>query len=457
MQPFTDSLGHPLPQGAPLDRMAHFNRERIPERVTHAAGTGAFGRFTAYEGAPACSSAHFLAEAGRQTPAFVRFSLMSGRPGAAESMRDVRGMAVKLYTQEGICDWVAQHLPVYFLRTADRFPDLVHALGPDPTTGLYDPTRLWDFCACLPETTQALIYLYSDLGTLKSYRYMDAYGVNTYRWTDAQGTARLARWRWTSLQGRRTLTRQEAQRLKATDPQCATRDLTLALEQGYFPEWELQVQLLLPAEAEMVSFDPLDATHSWPEGDHPWRPVGRLRLDRLPTNAFAQVEQAAFSPANLVPGMAASADPLLRARLWASGDAQRYRLGVNYGQLPVNRAANGILNFQQDGAMAFDLPEGPINYAPNASLPEGLPRGGGVPGNANPYAGRQDDYAQAGAAYRALSPEEQDNLIDNLAEQLAHIPQDIGGRAAANLYEADRELGRRMTDAAQLYAQLGMQ
>lgn len=437
-----------------LEKLAHFNRERMPERVVHARGAGAHGVFKTENSMKEHTLAHFMGEAGTETPVFVRFSTVINASGSPETARDPRGFAVKFYTQEGNYDIVGNHLPVFFIRDAMKFPDMVHSLKPSPATNLQDPARYWDFMTLSPESTHMLTWLFSDAGTPASYREMDGFGVHAFKWINESGKPTYVKYHWKSLQGVRNFTAAEASEMQGKDFNHATRDLHTAIEQGNFPEWALHVQLMPRDHVERYAFDPLDPTKVWPEDMYPLVKVGTMTLNRNPENYFAEVEQSAFSPSALVRGIEPSEDKLLQGRLFAYPDSQRYRLGANYLHIPVNCPYAPVRNHQRDGAMTMKANPSPVNYEPN-SLSQELTEAPEFADSFAPLqgaAGRQkidktDDFTQAGERYRSLSAEEQANLTANIVGELEQTNDEIRLRAICNFFRADRTLGMKLSEA----------
>src|SRR5438552_9758216 len=321
-----------------FEKMAHFNRERIPERVVHAKGSGAYGHFVCTSAEIAkYTTAKLFSAVGKKTPAFLRFSTVGGEKGSADTARDPRGFALKFYTEEGNWDMTGNNTPVFFIRDPLKFGDFIHTQKRDPQTNLKSPTMMWDFWSLSPESLHQVTILFSDRGTPKGYRHMDGFGSHTFSlWNDA-GERYWVKFHWKTLQGIRNFTREEAVRAAGEDPDQATRDLFRAIERGDHPKWRLSVQVMPEREADTYRWNPFDLTKVWPHRDYPLLEVGVLELDRNPENYFAEVEQAAFAPANVVPGMGFSPDKMLQARLISYPDAHRYRLGVNYDSLPVNK------------------------------------------------------------------------------------------------------------------------
>ncbi len=430
-----------------IDKIAHFDRERIPERVVHAKGAGAFGEFVSYFDLSKYTMASFLSEPKKKTNTFVRFSTVIGGRGSADTVRDPRGFAVKFYTDEGVYDIAGNDLPVFFIRDAIKFPDVIHSLKPDPVTNIVNPVRFWDFISLTPEATHMITWLYSDRGTIKSYRHIDGFGVNTFTWINKDNAFFFVKYHWKTQQGLQTINRAQAQELAGKEPDIAVADLYDAIAKGNFPKYELCVQIMTPAMAETMPFDVLDDTKTWPEDRFPLQPIGMMTLNRNPENFFAQVEQSAFCPGNIVPGVGLSADKMLQGRSFSYFDTQRHRIGPNFSQLPVNRSQSPVANNQRDGAMTYEIIPGSVNYFPN-SLNGGQPQptpalsmeGMFASGNAvRQPIGKTDDFTQAGERYRSLSPEERAALSDNIAAELYMAPADIQKRVLSYFANADAD------------------
>ena len=442
-----------------IEKLAHFDRERIPERVVHAKGAGAHGYFQVYKSMAKYSCAKFLQDPNKKTPVFVRFSTVVGSKGSADTARDPRGFAVKFYTEDGNYDLVGNNLPVFFIRDAIKFPDMVHAFKPAPDTNIVNDNRFWDFISLTPESTHMITWLFSDRGTIKSYRKTEGFGVNTYKWGNAEGKAVYVKYHWKPKAGIETIDRHEATRLAGEDPDIATRDLYETIASGKSVEYELHVQIMEIADELKQDFDPLDPTKTWPEDKFPLMPVGKMVLDRNPENFFAETEQAAFCPASIVPGIDLSADKLLQGRVFSYADTQRHRLGPNYLQLPINRPKVPVNNNQRDGAMQYAPYEGgTVNYEPN-TLADGIPRE--APATAMTQAHLEgkivrhkisltSDFEQAGERYRSLSKVDQDHLVDNIVDSLGKAEKPIQQRMVGNLTKADPELGKRVRKGLKL-------
>ena len=445
-----------------IEKIAHFDRERIPERVVHAKGAGAHGYFQVYKSMEAYTKAKFLQDPEKKTPVFVRFSTVTGGRGSADTVRDPRGFAVKFYTEEGNYELVGNNLPVFFIRDAIKFPDMVHAFKGAPDSNMPSASsahnRFWDFISLTPESTHMITWLFSDRGTPKSYRMQEGFGVNTYVWVNAEGGAVYVKYHWKPKLGVQNLDRHEATRLAGVDPDYLTRDLYDTIASGGEVEYELCVQLMDIADELKQDFDPLDATKTWSEEKFPLMPVGKMVLNRNPENFFAEVEQAAFCPAAIVPGIEFSADKLLQGRTFSYTDTQRYRLGANYLQLPINRPQVPVNNNQRDGSMQIGEFSGTVNYEPSSLDPD-------APMEAlagNPYVHRiegevtrqkirlTDDFTQAGERYRSLSKMDQEHLVDNLVADLLKIDRPIQQRMVENLTNADPEFGRLVAEGLKL-------
>ena len=443
-----------------LEKLAHFNRERIPERIVHAKGAGAGGYFEVTNDITKYTKAKFLSKVGKKTEVFIRYSTVGGEKGSADAERDPRGFAVKFYTEDGNFDLVGNNTPVFFIRDPIKFPDFIHTQKRHPATNTKDANMFWDFLSLTPESIHQVTILFSDRGTPKTFRYMNGYGSHTYKWYNNKGDYYWVKYHFKTDQGIQNLTRDEAEKLKGTDPDHATRDLYESIKKGDYPSWTLQVQIMSPEEVEDYRFDPFDVTKVWPHGDYPPIEVGRMVLNRNPENYFAEVEQAAFSPGNFVPGIAASPDKMLQGRLFAYHDAHRYRLGPNYHLLPVNRPkAMKMDNYQRDGYMRFDGNEGgKPNYYPNSfNGPEPQIDASEPAFEVSGKAARQkythpnDDFVQAGNLYRkVMTDKDRDHLISNIVTHLCNAKKDIQIRQTKLFYKADPEYGRRVAEGLKL-------
>ncbi len=435
-----------------LEKHAHFNRERIPERVVHAKGAGAFGYFEVTHDVTQWTRAKFLAEIGKRTEVFIRFSTVGGERGSADTERDPRGFAIKFYTEEGNYDIVGNNTPVFFLRDPMKFPDMVHTHKRNPQTNCKDPNAFWDFHSLVPESTHMLTILFSSRGTPKTYRHMHGFSSHTFRWVNAEGKGVWIKYHFKTEVGIENFTREEAVRMAGEDPDYATRDLFDHIAKGGEAGWKAYVQVMPEEDAATYHFNPFDVTKVWYYKDYPLIPFGRLVLNRNPENYFAEVEQAAFSPGNIVPGIDFSPDRMLQGRIFAYADAQRYRIGANHQALPVNRPhAAPVTNHQRDGAMRFDGNGGGTpNYEPNSydgvqEQPHHRNPPFPVDGPGDRYPQRHDDdYDQAGALYRVLPEEEKVRLVHNLVEHLKNARPDIQRRQVPHFYKSDPDYGTRV-------------
>jgi len=434
-----------------FEKHAHFNRERIPERIVHAKGSAAYGTFTVTGDITEYTKASVFGKKGSSTEVFLRFSTVAGERGAADAERDVRGFAVRFYTEEGNLDIVGNNTPVFFVRDPYKFPDFIHSQKRDPRTNMRNPTAMWDFWSLSPESLHQVTILFSDRGIPASYRNMNGYGSHTYSFINADGERFWVKFHFKTMQGIRNLTEEEAAEIIGRDRESHQRDLYEAIENGDFPRWRVMVQVMPEADAKRTPYDPFDLTKVWPHSDYPLIEVGVLELNRNPGNYHAEVEQAAFSPANMVPGVAHSPDRMLQFRIFSYADAQRYRLGVNHDMLPVNRPRCPVHNYHRDGMMRFDdNGGGSVNYAPNSF-------GGPVPDPAyvnpplelegsawrhEPGAGQQvDDFRQAGDLFRLMDTERQGMLMDAIAGAMAGVPEEIVRRQLAHFTKADPAYG----------------
>lgn len=438
-----------------LKKMAHFDRERIPERVVHAKGSGAFGVFESYVDASDLTMAAPFRAPGKRTRVAARFSTVIGSRGSADTARDPRGFAVRFYTEDGNWDLVGNNMPVFFIRDAIRFPDLIHSLKPDPVTDLIDRERFWDFASLSPEAMHMVMWVYSDYGTLDSFRFMNGFGVNTFTLANRDGKLRLCKFHWISRQGVRTLTQEEADRIASVNPDAAREDLRCAIDRGEFPRWELCVQVMTLEEAEQLDYDPLDDTKLWDEKQFPLQKLGMMMLNRNPENFFLQMEEAAFCPANMIPGIQPSADKMLTGRIFSYQDTQRHRIGANFNQIPVNMPLRAPMNNQQDGPMAISNPLGSVNYSPN-SLGGDYPRVDTSLNCPGEYFGgslvrqgisRGDDFTQAGEQYRSYSEEQRKHLVANIARELRPCNQKIKDRILIYAKKCDEEFCKCLSEA----------
>ncbi|MFJ6212909.1 catalase [Streptomyces sp. NPDC092296] len=443
-----------------FEKLAHFNRERIPERVVHARGAGAYGTFTVTADVSRWTRAKFLSEVGKQTETFLRFSTVAGNLGAADAVRDPRGFALKFYTEDGNYDLVGNNTPVFFIKDASKFPDFIHTQKRDPYTGSQEADNVFDFWGLSPESTHQVTWLFGDRGIPASYRHMHGFGSHTYQWQNESGEAFWVKYHFKTDQGIKNLTAQEAAVLAGSDPDSHQRDLREAIERGDFPSWTAYVQIMPVAEAATYRFNPFDLTKVWSHADYPLIQIGKLELNRNPENIFAEVEQSVFSPAHFVPGIGPSPDKMLQGRLFAYADAHRYRVGINADQLPVNRphATEARAN-HRDGGL-YDGRHGRAkNYEPNSfngPVQTGRPLWSaidvsGLTGTHEaPLHAEDNDFVQAGDLYRLMSQEEQERLVANLADALAGVSadrEDIVQRAIENFRRADADYGKRLEEA----------
>jgi catalase len=446
-----------------LEKISHFDRERVPERVVHARGATAFGYFEAYgslgdEPIAKFTRAKLFQEKGKQTEVALRFSTVAGGRDSSELARDPRGFAVKFYTEDGNWDMVGNNLAVFFIRDAIKFPDLIHSQKPDPVN--FDrqvANRVFDFISQTPESMHMVTILFSPRGIPASYRTMQGFGVNTYKWVNAAGDTKLVKYHWIPKQGVKSLTAEQAAELQGQELGYHTKDLYDAIERGEYPEWELNVQLMDDHEHPELDFDPLDDTKVWPENDFPLRPVGRMVLNRIPANFFAESEQIAFGTGVLVDGLDFSDDKMLVGRTFSYSDTQRYRVGPNYLQLPVNQAKNATVRTnQRDGQMAYyqDVAgENPhVNYEPSilgglreAQYPTHDEQGPEIVGRlTRKRIPRTDDYRQAGERFLLSEQWEQDDLVANLVGALSQCDRAIQERMVWHLFLCEDEYGRRV-------------
>lgn len=442
-----------------IEKLAHFDREVIPERRMHAKGSGAFGKFTVTHDITPYTKAKLFAEIGKETPIFARFSTVAGERGAADAERDIRGFALKFYTEEGNWDLVGNNTPVFFLRDPYRFPDLNKAVKRDPQTNLRNANHNWDFWTLLPEALHQVTITMSDRGIPKSYRHMNGYGSHTFSLINAENKRVWVKFHFKTEQGIANLTNEQATSLIGKDRESHQRDLFNAIENGDFPRWRLKIQVMTEQQAQDCPFNPFDLTKVWPHGDYPLHDVGVLELNRNAQNYFADVEQAAFNPAHIVPGIGFSPDKMLQGRLFSYGDAQRYRLGVNHYQIPVNSPKCPFHNAHRDGAMRVDGNEGStLHYFPNsygqweenkAFTEPSLP----LEGDGAHYDFREDDddyYTQPGNLFRLMSKQEQERLFTNTAAEVGGAAQFIQERHIVNCYKADPEYGKGVARALKI-------
>ncbi|MCU1758798.1 catalase [Pseudomonas sp. 14P_8.1_Bac3] len=438
-----------------LEKLAHFDREVIPERRMHAKGSGAYGTFTVTQDVTRYTKAKLFSEVGKQTPIFTRFSTVAGERGAADAERDIRGFALKFYTEQGNWDLVGNNTPVFFFRDPLRFPDLNHAVKRDPRTGMRNAQSNWDFWTSLPEALHQITILMSERGIPRSYRHMHGFGSHTFSLINADNERYWVKFTFKSQQGIQNLSDAEAQTLIGQDRESHHRDLYDSIEAGDFPRWTFYIQVMSEAQAGEHAVNPFDLTKVWPHQDYPLMEVGHFELNRNPENVFAEVEQAAFSPSNVVPGIGFSPDRMLQARLFAYGDAARYRLGVNHHQIPVNAARCPVHGFHRDGAMRVDGNYGgQLAYVPNsedtwADQPEWREPPLMVSGAAGHWDHRVDDdhFEQPGNLFRLMSASHKQRLFENTARALSGVSQEVMQRHIAHCTQADRSYGKGIAEA----------
>lgn len=427
-----------------IQKLQRFDRERIPERVVHARGTGAHGEFTATADVSSLTTAA-LFHPGQVTPVFVRFSSVVHGTHSPETLRDPRGFATKFYTSEGNWDLVGNNFPTFFIRDAIKFPDMVHAFKPDPRTNLDDDSRRFDFFSHVPEAVRTLTLLYSNEGTPKGYRFMDGNGVHAYKLVNAEGGIHYVKFRWKSMQGQSNLTPKEVAEVQGRDYSHMTTDLVAAIKRGEFPRWELHIQVLTPEALASFEFDPLDATKIWP--GVPEMKIGEMILNRNVENFFQETEQVAMAPANVVPGIEPSEDRLLQGRVFAYSDTQMYRVGANGMSLPINRPTMAVNNGNQDGPMNHGRTTSGINYEPSRLSPRPQPTASRY--SSLPLFGstqqmkirREQNFQQAGELFRSYTRKDQQDLIQSFGESLAGTDDVSKHIMLSYLYKADPDYG----------------
>ncbi len=450
----TGEYGSTLLQDVQLvQKLQRFGRERIPERVVHARGTGAYGEFVATKDLSDLTIAS-LFKAGTKTPVFLRFSTVIHPKGSPETLRDPHGFGLKFYTQEGNWDLVGNNLPVFFIRDAIKFPDFIHAMKPSPVNNVQDPNRIFDFLQSQPWSINMLTYVYSNLGTPLSYRNLDGFGVHAFKLYNAKGEYKYVKFNFRTQQGVKGMNLEETSKMQAKDFNHLTNDLYNNINAGHFPKWDLYIQVLDPKDLDSFDFNPLDATKIWPTNLIPETKVGTLTLNRMPKNFFNETEQSAFAPGNLVPGIEPSEDRLLQGRIFSYSDTQMYRLGANHQQIPVNRPVVKVNNNNQEGAMNIAERDSNVNYEP--SIKEPKPATEKARAVQTPLMGtvmqkaikKQQNFKQAGDLYRSYSAVEKTDLIRNLAADLGQV-QDAETKniMLSYFYKADADYGTRLTAA----------
>ena len=450
-----------------IEKIARFNRERIPEGTAHGIGSGAYGVFEVTNpNVRRWTRTRMFSEAGKRTEVFMRFSAVAGSEGATGPTRDLRGFAVKFYTEDGNWDLVGNNTPVFFIRDPAKFPALNRLPKTGPETNRQEAAdNVWDFFSHSPEATHRFTWLFGDRGLPRSWRHMNGYGSHTFQWVNAAGERVWVKFHFKTDQGIEGLSTEEAARISGEDPQHLQHDLYRAIGNGNFPSWTLKVQVMPEADAAGYRIDPFDLTKVWPHSDYPLIEIGRMTLNRLPDNYFAEVEQSAFDPGHMVPGVGPSPDKMLQARLFAYGDAHRYRLGIDHTRLPVNSPRGRLfaqcLNYGRDGAMRFDGNGGrSVNYEPNSfggPVETGKPlyapmETGGLSGSYGPDVRKVDDFAQAGALYRLMSEDERERLVAAIAGSLSQVQRtEVGDtivcRTICHFRRADPDYGKRVAVA----------
>ncbi|MDN2671933.1 MULTISPECIES: catalase [unclassified Janthinobacterium] len=432
-----------------LEKLAHFDREVIPERRMHAKGSGAHGTFTVTHDITRYTRAKIFGEVGKQTPMFARFSTVAGERGAADAERDIRGFALKFYTEEGNWDLVGNNTPVFFMRDPLKFPDLNHAIKRDPRTGLRSANSNWDFWTSLPEALHQVTVVMSDRGLPRSFRHMHGFGSHTFSFLNAQNERFWVKFTFKTQQGIQNLTDAEAEALVGKDRESSHRDLYESIENKDFPRWTLYVQIMPEKEAGTYHLNPFDLSKVWPHGDYPLIEVGVLELNRNADNHFAEVEQAAFNPANVVPGISFSPDKMLQGRLFSYGDAQRYRLGVNHSHIPVNAPKCPFHSYHRDGQMRVDGNQGgTLGYEPNseqewAEQPDFREPPLSIEGAADHWNHRVDEdyYSQPRALFRLMTAAQQQALFDNTARAISGASEQVKQRHIGNCTLCDPAYG----------------
>ena len=421
-----------------IQKLAHQNRERIPERVVHAKGSGAFGILEIENDISQYTKAKVL-QKGEKTKLLLRFSTVAGEKGAADAERDVRGFALKFYTKDGNWDLVGNNTPVFFVRDAYKFPDFIHTQKRDPQTNLRSNTAAWDFWSLSPESLHQVTILMSDRGIPASYRNVNGYGSHTYSLINANNERFWVKFHFKTLQGIKTITNKEAEELVGKDRESNQRDLYENIEKGNFPKWSFEIQIMSEEQAKNCAFNPFDLTKVWPHGDYPMIKVGTMTLNENPQNYFQQVEQASFSPSNIVSGISFSPDKMLQARIFSYPDAQRYRVGTHYEMLPVNRPIVEVNTYNLDGSMNFDIKE-PTKafYEPNSfdgpvedkSYLEPDLAVGDIAKRYDHRVGN-DDFSQPRALFLLMSNSQKEQLFSNIKDAMAGVPRDIVDRQIA--------------------------
>lgn len=444
-----------------LEKLAHFDREVIPERRMHAKGSGAYGTFTVTNDISKYTRAKIFSQVGKKTELFARFTTVAGERGAADAERDIRGFAVKFYTEEGNWDLVGNNTPVFFVRDPLKFPDFIHTQKRHPKTNMRSTTAMWDFWSLSPESLHQVTILMSDRGLPKSYRHVNGYGSHTYSLINAKNERFFVKFHFKTQQGIQTLTNAEGEAIIAKDRESHQRDLFDAIEKGDFPRWTVQVQIMPEAEADKYYVNPFDLTKVWLHKDYPPIEIGVLELNRNPENYFAEVEQSAFSPSNVVPGISWSPDKMLQARVFSYADAHRYRVGTHYEMLPVNKPLSPVNTYHLDGPMRFDAPKGPdAYYEPNsfngpAEDPSLREPALGFSGDADRYNHRDgnDDYSQPRELFNLMSADQKQQLFNNIAEAMQGVPEFIVHRQLGHFHRVHPDYAAGVAHALEIVYQ----
>ncbi len=437
------------------EKLSHFNRERIPERVVHAKGGGAHGYFEVTNDLTKYTKAKFLNQVGKKTPVFMRFSTVGGEKGSADTARDPRGFAMKFYTEDGNYDLVGNNTPIFFIRDGIKFPDFIHTQKRNPQTNLKDPNMFWDFLSLTPESLHQVMRLFSNLGTPMGFRHMDGFGSHTFMWYNENGDHVWVKYHFLTDQGVKNFTGAEAEAVAGENPDYAVQDLYDAIERGDYPSWSVYVQIMPPEDAATYKVDPFDVTKTWYESDYPLIPLGKLVLNKNPENFFAEVEQVAFAPSHFVPGIWTSPDKLLQARLMAYTDAHRYRLGANADLIPINKPLNKMYTTQRDGDMQVDGNMGnapnyyPSSFANVAVTPKAAPPPVPVEGEITRHVidSSDIDYVQPGEFFRDhLDDDGKAHFVYNVCESLGKAYPALQYRQTALFYKADETMGTLIAD-----------
>lgn len=437
-----------------IDKLASFDRERIPERVVHAKGSGAKGYFELTKCMKKYTKAKLFTEVGEKVPVIVRFSTVIGSRGSADTARDPRGFATKFYTKEGNFDIVGNHIPIFFIRDSKKFPDLIHAFKPSPCNNTTDKNRFWDFIANNPESTNMITFVFSDIGTIKSYRTIEGFSVNTFVWVNEEGKRVFIKLHWMPELGVRAIDRHEAEMLAGIDPDVATKDLYDCIKNGEKVVYYLEVQMIDECDVNKFDFNPLDDTKEWQKELIPFVRIGKMTLNENPKNFFGEIEQLAFCPVNLIPGIEFSDDKMLQGRGFSYKDTQRHRIGANFEQLPVNRSVAPVNNNFQDGPMRYHYKGGCINYKNNSlncNKPKPYAKGNEYNIKVNGTIVKEpidkvDDFKQAGQRIRKLNRKDYCHLLDNMASDMWCVDKKIQLKVIENFCKADKEFADKLKE-----------